>query len=62
MVSVLFGLFAIGLGLIGMFSWPGDLVHFMKGMIPISLFLAGVIAVIAGLSSQGKRSSREKGT
>ena len=51
MLSALFGLAAILLGLWGMWIWGIDLIHFLKGMIPISLFFAGLIAVIAGLSN-----------
>ena len=28
-------------------TWFGDLVHFLKGMVPVSLFFAGIIAIIA---------------
>ncbi len=51
MLSSLFGVLAILGGLWGMKTWFGDLVHFLKGSVPLSLLFAGIIAVIAGLSS-----------
>ena len=51
MLSLFFGLLAILAGLWGMWNWSGDLIHFLKGMVPISLFFAGLIAIIAGMSS-----------
>ena len=51
MLSAIFGLGAVVLGLWGMWTWGTDLVHFIKGMLPISLCFAGIIAIIAGLSN-----------
>jgi hypothetical protein len=51
MLSAIFGLGAVALGLWGMWTWSVDLIHFLKGLLPISLFFAGIIAIIAGLSS-----------
>jgi hypothetical protein len=51
MLSAIFGLGAVVLGLWGMYTWGLDLIHFLKGMIPISMFFAGIIAIIAGFSS-----------
>jgi hypothetical protein len=63
MVSLVFGIFAVVLGIWGMWVWRVDLIYFVKGMGPLSLFLAGVIAIIAGISSRvAKPSSRDKET
>ncbi len=52
MASVAAGLLAMILGLVGLWVWRWDFARFLKGMIPLSLFLAGLIAIIAGLSHQ----------
>ena len=51
MLSAIFGLGAVFLGLWGMHIWGVDVINFLKGMIPISLFFAGIIAIIAGFSN-----------
>jgi hypothetical protein len=62
MVSVIFGMLAVILGTFGMRRWSGDLIQFLKGMLPIALFISGIIAIIAGSSSRKhKSSSKEKG-
>jgi len=50
MLSTFFGIAAIVLGLWGVSAWTTELLSFLKGMIPISLVFAGIIALIAGLS------------
>ena len=63
MVSVFFGLVAVILGAVGMHRWTSDLIHFMKGMLPVALLISGVIAMIAGGSSRKRKTSpKEKGT
>jgi len=51
MLSFLFGLIAVLLGALGMRMWNAEWVSFLKGMIPMSLFFAGLIAIIAGFAS-----------
>jgi hypothetical protein len=51
MVSAVFGVILSALGLWGVFRWSAELVQFLKGMFPISLVFAGVIAIVAGISS-----------
>ena len=60
MLSTLFGVVAVLGGLWGMHLWFGDMVHFFKGMLPMSLFFAGIIAIIAGISSSSKPPSGPK--
>ena len=55
MLSVFFGIAAASLGLWGAWTWNVDLLHFLRGMLPVSLFFSGIIAVIFGLA----RSSRK---
>jgi hypothetical protein len=64
MLSAIFGLGAVALGLWGMWLWSVDLIHFLKGVLPISLFFAGIIAIIAGLSNLSSKTppGSKKGT
>ena len=55
MMSFIFGMAAMAFGLWGVWAWQEDFIHFLKGCIPISLFLSGVLAVIIGLISWGKK-------
>jgi len=55
MLSLFFGLVAVVLGLWGSCLWTADLLHFLKGMFPISLFFAGIIAIIFGLARSSSR-------
>ena len=50
MTAVLVGLVFFVFGLWGMIHWFSEFMLFMKGMIPISLFVGGVVAIIAGFS------------
>jgi hypothetical protein len=54
MLSILFGLIAVLAGLYGMRIWFPDLIHFFKGLLPVSLFFAGIVAIIAGMSGSAK--------
>jgi hypothetical protein len=60
MVSILFGILAVLGGLWGICNWSGDLIHFLKGLVPISLFFAGIIAIITGMSGPSKPSTSKK--
>ena len=60
MLSAVFGLLAVLLGLWGMFTWGSDLIHFLKGIIPISLFFSGLIAIVAGLAPKAPPSGPKK--
>lgn len=63
MVSVVFGILAVILGVVGIHRWTGDLIHFLKGMLPVALMISGFIAIVAGGSSRKRKSSpKEKGT
>ena len=60
MLSAFFGVLAVLAGLWGIQTWFGDLVHFLKGIIPISLFFSGLIAIIAGLAPKAPPSGPKK--
>lgn len=50
MMAVIVGLvFFVG-GLWGMLHWFPAFLVFLKGMIPVSLFIGGIVAIIAGFS------------
>lgn len=55
MVSIAFGVLAVLAGLYGMKIWSSETLHFLKGLLPISLFFAGLIAIIAGASRSSTR-------
>jgi hypothetical protein len=57
-LSAVFGFIAILLGLWGVQSWSGDLWHFLKGIVPVSLVFAGLIAIIAGLAPKAPPSKK----
>ena len=51
MLSAFFGVVAAALGFWGVWIWRHEFVQFLKGMVPISLFMAGILALIIGLAS-----------
>lgn len=55
MISFLFGMVSIALGVWGVLVWHGEFITVLKGLLPVSLFFAGIVAVISGLAgSSGK--------
>ena len=59
MASIIGGVVAIILGLMGLIGWWDALVIILKGAIPIFLLLGGTIALLAGISEM-KASSKSK--
>lgn len=55
MLSVVAGLVVSGLSVWGMICWRQELAVVAKGFFPICFFLGGVVAVIAGASSLGRK-------
>jgi len=49
-LSVAAGVAIIALGFFGIISWKQEMMVCIKGMLPVFLILAGVIAVIAGFA------------
>jgi hypothetical protein len=47
-------------GLVGLIAWSGDLFTIIRGTLPILLFFAGIIAVIAGISELKEEASSKK--
>jgi len=55
MLSMLFGLVAMGLGIWGMRLFSVDFLHFIRGALPFSLFCAGFVGFLAGYSSRSDK-------
>jgi hypothetical protein len=51
MLSIIFGLVAVTLGLSGVWLWHRDFMVVMKGLFPVSLLLAGIVAIIVGAAN-----------
>jgi hypothetical protein len=51
MLTVIIGLLFIIAGGWGMFKWYGDFIFILKGFLPFMLFMGGLIAVVAGVTS-----------
>lgn len=61
MTSIIIGFGFIAAGLWGLAVWFQDFVMVLKGIIPISVLLGGIVAVAAGVSSfQTRRAIHEK--
>lgn len=51
MLATTVGIAFVILGLWGMIHWGQELVFILKGLLPISLFLGGIVAAIVGIAS-----------
>jgi hypothetical protein len=51
MTSIVVGLSFIFLGFWGIFHWSKDFLAVLRGFLPFSVFIGGLIAVFAGLHS-----------
>jgi hypothetical protein len=51
MIAILVGLIFIGAGFWGLVTWSSDFLSVMRGLGPISLFLGGIVGILAGVSS-----------
>jgi hypothetical protein len=56
MLSVLVGLIVVGFSLWGMIRWRWELGFVLKGLLPLSFFLGGIVAIIAGFSAGRNKS------
>jgi hypothetical protein len=61
MLSIVVGVGVVVVSGWFMIQWKYDLFMVMRGMLPISFFIGGLIAVIAGLSSLKKPEPPIKG-
>ena len=60
MLSVVMGLLVAGISLAAMFRWWTDLWVVLRGLLPLSFFLGGLIAVVAGISSLNRSTVMDK--
>jgi predicted phage tail protein len=60
MTAILIGLVFIVAGLMGMAHWFHDFLLVMRGFLPVSIFIGGVVSLIAGIASFETRSPDEK--
>jgi F0F1-type ATP synthase assembly protein I len=51
MLAVITGLAFIVLGLWGILGWWAEFVKFLQGSVPFMLFVGGLLAVVAGVTS-----------
>ncbi|MBI2118749.1 MAG: hypothetical protein HYT97_03875 [Elusimicrobia bacterium] len=54
MMSIVLGLCSLLLGSWGVYFWFGNFIFLLKGLLPISFVCAGIIAILAGISSLRK--------
>jgi len=54
MMSAFLGLGAILLGGWGVWMWRLQFFHFLQGFIPVSMVLAGLVALVIGLSGAAR--------
>ena len=50
MISIFLGMIAAAAGFWGVFVWWNDFLVMAKGLLPVYLFFAGLVAVVVGLS------------
>jgi len=62
MVSIIFGLLFMALGIVFLVTWFGDFLLVLKGSIPACVVLGGLLAVFIGASTvrENIREKREK--
>lgn len=51
MLSVIFGLLTLALGLWGLVAWWWSVTEFLRGALPIALIVFGIVALAAGVQS-----------
>ena len=51
MLAVITGLAFVVLGLWGILCWWSQFVNFLQGSVPFMLFMGGLLAIVAGVTS-----------
>jgi FtsH-binding integral membrane protein len=51
MPSVIFGLLALAIGLLGLTAWWWSVTEFLRGAVPVALITLGLVALAAGVQS-----------
>jgi len=57
MTHIVAGVVAILLGIFGVISWWDNFGDFLRGGVPLMLFIGGLLAIGTGLQLQGENSS-----
>jgi len=57
MGNIIAGLIAIALGLLALISWPWRVLEVAQGLVPIVLFIGGVVAILAGIELAKEKSA-----
>jgi hypothetical protein len=62
MIAVLVGLVFVVLGIWGVAHWFADFLTMVRGLVPVSLALGGIVSMVVGFSSlqPRRRSSSEE--
>ncbi len=61
MISILVGLVFIVAGALGIVRWFPDVIGVVRGFLPLSLILGGLVAVVTGIGSlSGRRRSNAR--
>ena len=60
MVAVLVGAVFIGLGIWGIVHWFHEFLIALKGFVPISILIGGVVSLITGLATFQTRAINDK--
>lgn len=50
MTSVILGVLVLAASVFGLYTWWGEFILFLKGVMPASFLFASVIAIVAGIS------------
>lgn len=61
MIAALVGLVFVGLGVLGILHWAPEFSIVVKGLVPISLILGGLMGIFAGVSSLQARRAKDHG-
>ena len=51
MPSVIFGLLALAIGLLGLTAWWWSVTEFLRGAVPVALLILGLVALASGVQS-----------
>ena len=51
MTAIFVGIIFIVVGAWGLIHWFGDFLAFVRGMVPVSFFLGGLMAFVAGVAT-----------
>lgn len=59
MISTLIGILFVVIGFMGTLRWAEEFAVILRGLIPVSLILGGLVGILAGVSSLQARRKRD---